>query len=339
MKVGTGTNAKTVAEIRMAAGRIEGLGYDVIASSESGHNPFLPLVLAAEHTERVQLLTSIALAFVRSPMDMAYMAWDLQAMSNGRFLLGLGSQVRGHIVRRYGMEWVSPVPRMREYIQALRTIWDCFQNGTRLDFQGDHYRFNLMTPFFNPGPIGRPDVKIYLAVVNPGMLQVAGEVCDGVLLHPFNTPRYTEEVVLPNLEKGVARSGRTLSDLDIGAGGFIVARSTEEELEAARNATRSAIAHYASTRVYAPVMHCHGWGDTAEKLYRMSIDGEWSQMASQITDEMLEAFAVIGTFDEIADQVRARHASYATTVSLTLPEPAPPDDGPLRELVRELRAI
>ena len=338
MRVGTGVDDRSVAGISKAAQRAEELGYGFFSSGESAHNAFLPLVLAAEHTERLELQTSIALAFPRSPMDTAYVAWDLQALSAGRFVLGLGSQVRGHIVRRFGVEWAPPVPRMREYIQALRAIWDCWQNGTRLDFQGRHYQLNLMSPAFNPGPIEHPNVRVYLAAVNTNMLRLAGELCDGVALHPFNTPKYTREVVLPNLERGAARSGRSLRELDIGAGGFIVTGATDEEMAARMGAARSRIAFYASTPSYAPVMSTHGWNDTAEKLHRMSREGRWSEMAGEITDEMLEAFAVVGTHDEIVERVRARHGAYATSISFSIPAHTPDDAERLRAMVAGLRS-
>ena len=223
MKVSTTFQEYSVDGIVDAARKSEERGYDIFSSSETGHNPYLPLVLAAEHTDEIELQTSIALSFSRSPMDTAYIAWDLQNLSKGRFTLGLGSQVRGHIVRRFSMPWSAPAPRMREYVMALKHIWDCWQNGTKLNFAGDYYSFNLMSPFFNPGPIEHPDVKVSIAGVNPNMLRVAGELCDGVILHSFNTPTYTRDVVLPNLQKGAERVGRSIEDISISGGGFIVA--------------------------------------------------------------------------------------------------------------------
>lgn len=319
MKVGTALDARSLAEIPEAARRAEDLGFDFVTSSETAHNPFFPLVLAVGSASRVGLRTSIALAFSRSPTDLAHVAWDLQQLSGGRFVLGLGSQVRGHIVRRFGMEWAPPAARMRDYVLALRAVWDCWQNGTKLDFQSKYYQLNLMPPVFNPGPIDYPAPRVYISAVNTNMLRVAGEVCDGVLLHSFNTSRYTREVVLPNLERGAARSGRSLADLDIAGGGFIVAGATEEEVEAGREVTRARIAFYASTRSYAPVMDAHGWGDTAERLYRMSVEGRWSGMRHEITDEMFDAFAVTGTFDDIVERVKARYASYAGSITLSVP--------------------
>ncbi|MCI0439413.1 MAG: TIGR03617 family F420-dependent LLM class oxidoreductase [Chloroflexi bacterium] len=338
MKVGTSGDAKTLSGIPESARRAEDMGYDFFTSSETQHNPFLPLALAAEHTRRVALRTSIALAFARSPMDVAYISWDLQALSGGRLALGLGSQVRGHIVRRFNMPWGSPAKRMRDYVLALRAIWDSWQNGTKLDFQSEHYSFNLMPPFFNPGPIEHPKVKVYIAAVNPNMLRVAGELCDGVLLHSFNTHKYTKEVVLPNLEQGAAKSGRSLKDLDISGGGFIVTGANEEQVEANRQATKNRIAFYASTRSYAPVMNAHGWNDTAQKLYRMSVDGRWREMGREITDVMLEAFAVIGDYDEIVNRIKARYGSYASSIGFSIPVNNGEDEELLRDMIRRLQA-
>ncbi len=338
MKVGTGVEDRSAGRIGTDARRAEELGYDYFSASETAHNPFLPLALAAEGTERIMLRTSIALAFARSPMDTAYIAWDLQAMSKGRFALGLGSQVRGHIVRRYNMEWSSPAARMREYVLALRAIWDCWQNGTKLNFKGDFYSFNLMPPFFSPGPIEHPDIKIYIAAVNGRMQRVAGEVCDGVLLHSFNTPRFTEEVVLPRLEEGAKAAGRTMADLEVSGGGFIVTGANQEEIEANRRITKNRISFYASTRSYAPVMHAHGWHDTAEKLYRMSIDGQWGQMGEQITDEMLDAFAVVGSYDDIVDEIKVRYGAYAGSIGFSIPTRTPEDEERLRSMLKSLQA-
>ena len=337
MKVGMRIQGRALGGVGEAARSAEALGYDLVTSSETAHNPFLPLVLAAEHTDRVDLVTSIALAFARSPMDTAYIAWDLQEQSGGRLVLGLGSQVRGHIVRRFSMAWTAPARRMREYILALRTIWDCWQNGTKLEFKGDSYYMNLMPPLFNPGPIKHPEIRVRIAAVNPAMLRVAGEVCDGVLLHSFNSGRYTEEVILPNLARGASKSGRNLEDLQVSGGGFIVTGATEEELESNRRATKDRIAFYASTRSYAPVMNVHGWNDTSEKLYRMSVNGEWASMGREITDDMLETFAVVGLHDDIVDMVKARYGPYASSVDFSIPVRNPEDRERLRTMVKQLR--
>ena len=338
MKVGLTLDGRASGRSGEAARRAEELGYDQVVSHETGYNPFFPLVLASEATERVELVTAIAVAFARSPMDVAYTAWDLQAMSGGRFVLGLGSQVRGHIVRRYSMPWSAPASRMREYVLALRAIWESWQKDGRLEFQGDHYQLNLMPPVFNPGPIEHPHVPVHIAAVNPRMLRVAGEVCDGVILHTFISLKYTNEVVLPNLEAGAKKAGRSLKELEVSGGGFIVTGANEEEIAANREAVRARIAFYASTRSYAPVMKIHGWGETAQRLYRMSVEGKWPEMAGEITDEMLETFAVIGRYDKIVDKVKARFGAFATAVNFSIPLRTPGDEERLKGMVGRLKA-
>ena len=322
-----------------AARNAEALGYDVFSTSETNHNPFIPLTLAAEHTERMELQTSIALAFPRSPTDMAYIGWDLQNLSKGRLRLGLGSQVRGHIVRRFSGTWSSPAARMREYILAMRAAWDSWQNGGRFEFVGKHYQMNLMPPFFRPEPIEHPDIDVFIAAVNSRMLEVAGELCQGVFLHSFNTPKYTEDVVLPSVERGAAKAGRKLSDIEVSAGGFVVTAATEEALEKERATAKSRISFYASTRSYEPVMAAHGWEDTARKLYRMSVDGQWSEMGAQITDEMLDAFAAVGLHDEIVGKIKERFGSYAGSVGLSIPIDGDEDRERLAGMIKELQAV
>ena len=252
-------------------------------------------------------------------------------------VLGLGSQVRGHIVRRYSTPWHPPAPRMREYVQSLRAIWDCWQNGTKLDFKGDYYNINLMVPLFNPGPIEHPHIPIHIAAVNQNMLRVAGEVCDGVLLHTFNTLKYTREVILPNIEAGAKRTGRSLKDIAVTGGGFVVTGKDEEELERNKRATKGRIAVYASTRSYLPVMSIHGWDDIAANLYRMSVEGQWEGMADLITDEILGEFAVIGTYDEIAPKIRSAYGDFASSVGFSIPVRNQEDRERLKEMVRELQ--
>ncbi|MXY20335.1 MAG: TIGR03617 family F420-dependent LLM class oxidoreductase [Dehalococcoidia bacterium] len=337
LKVGTRLAGNAPAEIAESARRADRLGFDTTSSSETNHNPFLPLAIAAEHTESAELRTSIALAFARSPMDVAYLSWDLQAMSGGRFVLGLGSQVRGHIVRRFSMNWTPPAPRMREYIQALRHIWNAWQTGERVQFHGDYYDFNLMPPFFNPGSIPNPDVKVYISAVNPYMLRVAGEVCDGVLLHGFCTPKYTREVIIPNLKIGADRAGRSLDEIEINAGGFIITGETEEEVESKKAGVKGQISFYASTRSYESVMSTHGWEDTAARLYRMSVDNRWPEMPNQITDDMLETFAVVGTHDQIVSKLKETHGDYATSISFDFPTSTPEDEERLAAMVAQLQ--
>lgn len=338
MKVGTGMQGGLVADIPQKARKAEELGYDFFSSSETKRNPFISAALAAEHTKRAQVRTSIALAFARSPMDTAYMAWDLQSLSGGRFQLGLGSQVRGHIVRRFNMPWGRPAARMREYIMALRSVWRSWQNREKVDFKGDFYNFNLMPPFFTPEPIEHPDIKIYIAAVNANMLQVAGEVCDGVLLHSFGTFKYIREVVMPNLQKGADKAGRSLADIDINGGGYIITGPNEEHIQKSRQEVKNAISFYASTRSYAPVMNAHGWNDTAQKLYRMSVEGKWSEMGAQITDEMLDEFAIVGGYDEIIDKVKATYGPFASSLSFSIPVNSGEDEETLKDMIARLQA-
>ena len=338
MKVGTGMQGGLIADIPQRARKAEELGYDFFSTSETKHNPFISAALVAEHTKRAQVRTSIALAFARSPMDTAYMAWDLQSLSGGRFQLGMGSQVRGHIVRRFNMPWGRPAARMREYIMALRSVWGSWQNREKVDFKGDFYNFNLMPPFFTPEPIEHPDIKIYIAAVNTNMLQVAGEVCDGVLLHSFGTFKYIREVVMPNLQIGADKAGRSLSDIDINGGGYIITGPNEEHIQKSRQEVKNAISFYASTRSYAPVMNAHGWNDTAQKLYRMSVEGKWSEMGAQITDEMLDEFAIVGAYDEIIDKVKATYGPFASSLSFSIPVNSGEDEEVLKDMIARLQA-
>lgn len=337
MKVETGLMAGRLSEVPAAARRAEELGYDGFVVPQTSHDPFLALALATEHTERVELATGVAIAFPRSPMVTAHEAWDLQAYSGGRLLLGLGTQVKGHIERRFSVPWTAPGPRLREYILAMRAIWDCWQNGSKLDFRGEHYTFTLMTPFFNPGPIEYPHVRVYISAVNPYMCRLAGELCDGIRLHAFNTPKYFREVILPNLEVGARKAGRSLADIDVCGGSFIIAGETEEEIEQVKRDTRRQVAFYGSTRTYKPVLDAHGWGDTALKLHRMSSEGLWSEMADQITDEMLDEFAVIGTYDEIVGKIKERWGWVVNRVAFDMPVRGPGDEERLRAIIHALQ--
>jgi len=246
--------------------------------------------VAAGTTARVKLGTAIAVAFPRSPMILAHIAWDLQAASDGRFILGLGTQVKGHNERRFSVKWEAPGPRIREVVLALRAIWDCWQNGTKLDFRGQFYRFDLMTPFFNPGPIKHPNIPVYIAGVNQYICRVAGEVCDGLHVHPFNSPKYLREFVHPAVEEGLQKSGRKRSDFTYATFVFVVLGDTDKELAETRQTVKQQIAFYASTRTYEPVLAAHGWQDLAPKLHRKSIEGDWKGMADLITDEMVRVF-------------------------------------------------
>jgi probable F420-dependent oxidoreductase len=289
------------------ARQAEALGFDGAWTSETQHDAFLPLVLAAEHTTRLELGNSIAVAFGRNPIVTAHLAWDLAALSHGRFLLGLGTQVKGHIEKRYGLTWDSPGPRLREYIQALRAIWDCWQHGTPLSYKGEFYSHTLMTPFFNPGPIAHPRIPIHIAGVQRFMCRLAGELCDGFQVHPFHSVKYLREVVLPNVEEGLRASGRKREDIRLASSAFIVTGRTSAEMDAARRSVKSQIGFYASTPNYRVILDCHGWGQVARELTRRSIQGDWEGMAALVTDEMLDAFALVGAPHEVPEKLRRRY--------------------------------
>jgi probable F420-dependent oxidoreductase len=340
MRVETGFMGRTIAEIKEAAQHVEALGFDGLITPETGHDPFFPLLIAAEHTQRITLGTSVAIAFPRSPFVTAQIAWDLQHFSGGRFQLGLGTQVKGHNERRYSTPWVGPPgPRLREYILCLRAIFDTFQNNTPPRFQGKYYQFTLINPFFNPGPIEHPHVPIYISAVGPYMCRLAGELCDGVRLHGFNTLKYTREVVLPNLEAGAKKAGRSVRDIDIVGGGFIITGRNREELERLKQATRNQVAFYGSTRTYHGVLEAHGWGEIGMRLHQLSLEGKWQEMASLITDDILREFAIIGAPDEIAPQIKERWGGIVTTVGLAFPGRMGLDDEVVRTLVRSIHEI
>jgi probable F420-dependent oxidoreductase len=285
----------------------EALGFDGLWTAETRHEPFLPLALAAEHTRRVSLGTAIAVAFPRSPTVVAHTAWDLQAASGGRVILGLGTQVKGHIERRFSVKWTAPGPRLREYIQALRAIWDAWQARGPVSFRGEHYQVTLMTPFFAPGPIEHPRIPIYIAAVKAYNLRLAGELCDGVHLHPFHSVKYLREFALPHIESGLARSGRRREDLARAASVFMITGRDREEVRRAREHARTQIAFYASTRTYEPVLAAHGWQDLTPRLHRKSVEGDWAGMAALITDEMLEVFAVEAPLDGLRAALDERY--------------------------------
>jgi probable F420-dependent oxidoreductase len=308
-----------------AAARIlEEQGYDGIWSAETSHDPFFPLLLAAQETERVDLGTGIAVAFARNPMNLAQIAWDLQAASGGRFILGLGSQIKPHITKRFSMPWSQPAARMRELILAIRAIWAAWTDGTKLDFRGDFYTHTLMTPFFDPGPNPHGDARIFLAGVGERMTEVAGEVSDGFLCHSFTTERYLREVTLPALERGAAKASRTVADLEISGPAFVVTGTTEEEMAASKAGTKQQIAFYGSTPAYRPVLELHGWGEVQDELNRMSKEGRWKEMADVITDDILDAFAVVAEPEQIAPALQSRYGEVVQRLSFYAPYASDP---------------
>lgn len=337
MKVLTSLPNHDLSAVPELARRIESEGYDGVSVPENAHNAFLPLAVAAVNTERITLATGVAIAFPRSPMLTANLAWDLQSSTGGRFVLGLGSQVKPHIERRYSTPWTAPAPRMREYIAALRAIFDTWQNGERLDFQGDHYSFTLMTPNFAPEPLGSSPPPIYISAVGPNMLRLAGEACDGVMLHGFCTREYILNQILPRLEEGMARTGRTREDFEIRGGGFVCTGATDEEVAEAVEWVRYRVGFYGSTKAYWPVLAEHGLEDLGAKLLHLSRTDGWDQMAAQVSDEVVRLFAAVGRHDELVDAVAERFGgitdAISASASLTSHGGLPPG------LIADLKAI
>lgn len=306
-----------------AAARLESLGYDACLSLETAYDPLLPLVQAADATSTLELGTGIVVAFPRSPMVTAQMAWEIQRFSGGRLRLGIGPQVKGHNERRFSVPWSAPAPRIREYVLALKAIWAGWQSGTPYDFQGEHYQFSLMTPNFAPSAIDNPDIPVDIAAVGPAMCRVAGEVADGIRLHPVNSPKYIEDVVLPNVEIGAARSGRSLADVHLIHAGFAVIGDSDDEIRVGRGAVARQIGFYGSTRSYKGVLETHGFGDLSPQLHQMSVEGRWGEMAELISDEVLETFAVVGSVEDAGRELHRRFAATCGTVAFDEPAKMP----------------
>ena len=304
---------------------LETIGFDGLYTAEGPHEPFFPLLLAAEHTTRPTLFTNIAVAFARNPMTLANIGYDLQTFSKGRFRLGLGSQIKAHIEKRFSMPWSHPAPRMRELILATRAIWDCWNGGTALDFRGEFYRHTLMTPFFVPGPNPYGNPKISLAAVGTHMTEVAAEVADGIILHAFTTERYVREVTMPALERGFAKAGKSRDDFEISGPLFIVSGADEEQLEKAKQGTKQQIAFYGSTPAYRGVLELHGWGDLQDELNRLSKQGEWVAMGDLITDDILDAFAIVGEPEDIPKAMLARYGGIVDRLSFYAPYQSDPE--------------
>ncbi len=310
------------------AKEVEAAGYSGAWTAETSHDPFFPLLLAAEHTETLELVTSIAVAFARNPMNLANIGWDLQAYSKGRFILGLGSQIKPHITKRFSMEWSHPAPRMREMVLAIRAIWDTWENGTPLAFRGDFYTHTLMTPFFTPdradlAGFGVP--KIFLAGVGELMTEVAGEVCDGFICHGFTTEKYLREVTIPALARGRAKAGKTMDGFEIIGPSFVVTGGNEAEMEAAATGTRQQIAFYGSTPAYRAVLDIHGWGGLQDELNTLSKSGKWVEMGTLIDDEILNTFAVVGEPETVAPELHRRYGDVIQRISFYAPYKTDPD--------------
>ncbi|MGH7827723.1 MAG: TIGR03617 family F420-dependent LLM class oxidoreductase [Candidatus Binatia bacterium] len=328
MKIDTGLLLHNLNEMPAIARAADEMGFDGLWTFETAHEAFLPLVLAAEHSERLTLGTSIAVAFARSPTILAHISWDLARFSKGRFILGLGSQVKGHNERRFGVAWQRPVQKMRETILAVRALWDCWQNGTRLDFHGQFFKLTLMTPFFNPGPHDYPHIPIYIAGVNRQMCQLAGELCEGFHAHPLNSHRYLKEVILPNIETGLAKRGRRREAIELSSAIFVIPTDNVGQAKQRENELRQQISFYASTPPYRPVFDLHGWGEAADQLRVLASRGKWDKMPPLITEEMLDTFAVRASWGKLPAEVLQRYAGLLDRVSYYFPFlPGQDEDG------------
>ena len=336
MKVSIGLPSGDWSEVGPAAFKAEEIGFDAVSTVELAHEPFLRLALATQETEKVELSTAIAIAFSRSPMVVANMSWDLHANSRGRFYLGLGSQVKGHNERRFSVAWSAPAPRMQEYIESLRAIWRCWQTGDKLNYVGKHYQFTLMTPEFSPPKINLPMPPVSLAAVGPAMLRVGGRVADGVRLHSFCTKRYMEEVCMAHISEGLKQSDRQRKDIEIYGGGFVATGEDEEAVAKMIDIIRYRVAFYGSTRTYFPVWELHGLEDLGLKLHQMVADRKWDRIADEISDDVVQLFAAVGTFETLERAIRARF-SGVDALNLTLPEGT--SDGVMREIVQDLHRI
>jgi probable F420-dependent oxidoreductase len=304
----------SLAAIPTIAHEAEVMGFDTLWSSEMMHDPFLPGPLIAEHTQNLKFGTAIAVSFGRSPATMAYTAWDLAQTSRGRFILGLGTQVRAHIERRFGLPWPdSPVDKLREQIAAIRAFWKTWQTGERLNYRAEYYRLTLMSPFFNPGPIDFPEIPIYIAGVNSGMARLAGEVTNGFHVHPFHSPQYLREVILPAIEHGANKAGRTRDAVPVSVSAFIVTSPEEREF------ARQQIAFYASTPSYRAVMALHGWQQEAESLSALASRAKWGEMPGLVSDEMLDVFATSASLDELPEALLNRYQGLADRLTLYFP--------------------
>jgi probable F420-dependent oxidoreductase len=316
----------------------EELGFDGITFSEVRHDPFVVAAVAASATGRVHLATSVAIAFPRSPMVVAQATHNLQQLSGGRFTVGLGTQVRGHIVGRFSSTWDSPGPRMREYVESLRAIWACWQHGTALNYEGRFYQFTLMTPEFNLGPTPHP-LRIDLAAINPFNIETAGTLADGLRVHGFNTPAYLHDVIWPAVDDAAERTGRSLATFEMIGGGFVASGPDEETVRAAREGVRRRVAFYASTRAYAPILEHHGWGALGPALRELIARGEWQRLHMLVDDEVLDQFCVAGTYRSIADRVGIRLGGRIDRISLPLPASVADDRDGIAGAVRDLQAV
>jgi probable F420-dependent oxidoreductase len=319
LDAGVGTDGFYLKGIGKTARAAEDLGFAALWTSETKHDGFLPLAVAANETREIELGTSVAIAFSRSPMETAQTAWDLQDLSEGRFVLGLGTQVKAHVIRRFSMPWERPAARLREYILALREIWGSFQTEGPLRFEGEFYRHTLMIPFFNPGPIEHPEIPVFIAGVNTRLARLAGETCDGFHVHPFHSPEYVRRTVRPAIEDGAVDVGRDPEQVELATSAFVISSESAEQTTEQRESVRAQISFYASTPTYRPVLEAHGWEEVGDRLKAMARENKWREMPALISDEMLAAYATEAAPDEIWSALEERYGGLMDRVALYLP--------------------
>ena len=328
------SNLKGVAE---EAAWAESMGYDGLCTEDAAHDPMLPLMMAASKTSKVTLEPRVAIAFPRSPMVLAYTARDLQDYSGGRFRLGLGTQVKGHIQRRFSTEWTSPGPRMREYVQSLHAIWKSWETGDVLSYHGEHYNFSLMTPFFSPGRSEQPRPPVFISAVNPYNCRVAGEICDGIALHPITSPKYLKEVIKPGLAAGAAIANRDPSDINLSSSAFVVTGKNQATINANKESVKKQLAFYFSTRSYSKVLEVHGFEDLGLWLHEMSLKQQWDQMSGLITDEILDEFAIIGGYSEIPALMKGRFEGQLDEVVFNAGGPGISNEAEIQNVIQGLQ--
>ncbi|HET6308297.1 MAG TPA: TIGR03617 family F420-dependent LLM class oxidoreductase [Rhodopila sp.] len=324
-------------DVAPSAEAAEEAGFDAVMTVELQHDPLAPLALAALATSRIELTPSVVVAFPRSPTVLAQQAWDIHANAGGRFVLGLGSQVKGHNERRFGIPWTAPAPRMRDYVQALRAVWTAWETGARLNYESPHYNLSLMPPDFSPEPTGLPMVPVTIAAVGEAMLRVAGQVGDGVRLHPLCSRAYLEQVCLPHIMEGMRRSGRSRLHFDVHGGGFVCTGPDDAAVAAEMDKARRRIGFYASTRTYLPILALHGLEDLGAKLHRMSVAGQWNQMAAEISDDIVHIFAACSPYNGLAKAIEHRFGGLADSIDIHFPQNTAPDL--VKDLVTDLHRI
>jgi len=326
-----------IADFATGSAQAEALGFDAVLVEETKDDPYQLLALGAAATTTVGIGTSVAMAFPRSPTITAMSAWSLQKLSQGRFVLGLGSQVRGHVRRRFGMDWHAPAPWMRDYINAMRAVWDCWQNGTDLQFESEHYNLNLMVPLFNPGAIEHPHIPVHVAAIGPNMVAMAGEVADGVRLHPVCTPRFIDEEVHPHIARGAARTGRDTSDVEVCMKPLVGTAADGPSLAKVAETVRARVAFYLSTPSYRRTFELHGWGHIAENASRLSKQQDWDALPGLVHDEMLHTVATLGTHDTIAAKLNERYGQRVNRIEFSLPVHNQDDEDVLRGVLADLQ--